>query len=260
MRLPYAVPVHVRVEAACTERTVTVPEVEVSARYQVHPCSVLFDDGFLLRLVSGPVRAGYGVMTLRPAQRALPRLLQPSRRVLRGVPGDSPVAPVAYASEAERVIAARQQSEPPIRHPLLLVNNLEADAAFNLGGCRRAFVLESKPLGLLLGHGRGREHVVNGCRLSRVHTRLNLAAANLRREGGKRCKDRLLNYKCVLYTLARGAGPNGWFSLASCRRPSQTKFWRVETKESCQMSNWIHTYPGAHLTCPPYAPPCCACR
>ena len=148
-------------------------------------------------------------MTLRPAQRALPRLLQPSRRVLRGVPGDSPVAPVAYASEAERVIAARQQSEPPIRHPLLLVNNLEADAAFNLGGCRRAFVLESKPLGLLLGHGRGREHVVNGCRLSRVHTRLNLAAANLRREGGKRCKDRLLNYKCVLYTLARGARTGG---------------------------------------------------
>ena len=186
----------------------------------------------LLRCVSGPVRAGYGVMTLRPAQRALPRLLQPSRRVLRGVPGDSPVAPVAYASEAERVIAARQQSEPPIRHPLLLVNNLEADAAFNLGGCRRAFVLESKPLGLLLGHGRRREHVVNGCRLSRVNTRLNLAAANLRREGRKRCKDRLLNYKCVLYTLARGAGPNGWFSLASCRRPSQTSRRRfgVETK------------------------------
>lgn len=220
-------------------------------------------------------------MTLRPAQRALPRLLQPSRRVLRGVPGDSPVAPVAYASEAERVIAARQQSEPPIRHPLLLVNNLEADAAFNLGGCRRAFVLESKPLGLLLGHGRRREHVVNGCRLSRVNTRLNLAAANLRREGRKRCKDRLLNYKCVLYTLARGARTGGSRSrlvAALARRregfrtelvqstASRPKFWnklkqveQVETKESCQMSNWT-SHPGAHLTCPPYAPPCCACR
>ena len=191
----------------------------------------------LLRLISGPVRAGYGVMTLRPAQRALPRLLQPSRRVLRGVPGDSPVAPVAYASEAERVVAARQQSEPPIRHPLLLVNNLEADAAFNLGGCRRAFVLESKPLGLLLGHGRGREHVVNGCRLSRVHTRLNLAAANLRREGRKRCKDRLLNYKCVLYTLARGARTGGSRSRLVAALARRLEFWIVETKESCQIGS-----------------------
>ena len=33
-----------RVEAACTERTVTVPVVEVSAWYPIHSSSVLFDD------------------------------------------------------------------------------------------------------------------------------------------------------------------------------------------------------------------------
>ena len=51
-------------------------------------------------------------------------------------------------------------------------------------------------------------------------------------EGRKRCKDRLLNYKCVLYTLARGARTGGSRSRLVAALARRREGFRTELVQS----------------------------